>query len=71
LEEYRRTRLLMAEIRNLMRGPKDPWQPADEILPLPGDGLLPAAAPESAEDIEALWAELDARDAALLNPKNG
>ena len=61
----------MTEIRNLMRGPKDAWQPAHEVLPLPGDGLAPAIVPESAEDIEALWAELDARDAALLNPKNG
>jgi hypothetical protein len=54
-----------------MRGAKDPWQPAEQVMPLPGDSVTNPSVAESEEDIEALWAELDQRDAALLNPLNG
>ncbi|MDO7888289.1 hypothetical protein [Hymenobacter cheonanensis] len=71
MEAYRRTRLIVAELRNAFRGPKDPWQAPEQVMPLPGDSAGPATAPETPEDIEALWAELDQRDAALLPTTNG
>ena len=40
-------------------------------MELPGDAALPSTIPDTPEDIEALWAELDERDAVLLTPKHG
>ncbi|WP_232341339.1 hypothetical protein [Hymenobacter ginkgonis] len=65
-EGWRRTRLLATVLVNLHRDAKTPALSPEELLPLPGD-TLPEAAPDlTPEDVEALWALLDERDAAIL-----
>lgn len=66
-EAWRRTRLLVTLLVNIHRDPKMPALSPEELLPLLGDLVSPGPVPESEEDIAALWAELDLRDAALLS----
>lgn len=69
--QWQHTREHITALFNIHRDPKTPVLHASEVMPLPGDAAALHQAPEPEEDIEALWAELDERDAALLTPKNG
>lgn len=51
---------------NIYRDPKTPAVTPESLLPLLGDVLEPRAAQATAEEIAALWADLDERDAAIL-----
>jgi hypothetical protein len=66
-ESWRRTRLLVTLLVNIHRDPKTPAVTPEALLPLLGDVLEPRAAQATAEEIAALWADLDERDAAILN----
>jgi hypothetical protein len=71
LAQWEHTREHITALFNIHRDPKTPALKASEVMPLPTDGHSLVATTEPEEDIEALWAELDQRDAALLHPKNG
>lgn len=49
-----------------MRAPGEYGQTPHQYLPLPGDTVPVSTAPATTEEINDLWAELDARDAAIL-----
>jgi hypothetical protein len=58
---------LVTLLVNIHRDPKTPVVTPEALLPLLGDVLEPSTKLSSAEEIAALWAELDERDAAILN----
>ncbi len=66
IEAWRRTRLIALEIKNGLRAPGEYGQTPHQYLALPGDAVPISTAPATAEDLDDLWAELDARDAAIL-----
>jgi hypothetical protein len=65
-EAWRRTRLLITLLVNIHRDPKTPAVTPESLFSLLGDVLEPRAAQATAKEIEDLWAELDARDALIL-----
>jgi hypothetical protein len=67
VDAWRRARLLATLLVNIHRDPKTPAVTPEALLPLLGDVLEPSTTPSSAEEIAALWAELDERDAAILH----
>jgi len=66
VEQWRHTREHITALFNVNRAPDTPVLHPIEVLPLPGDTAGPSTAPETPEDIEALWAALDERDALLF-----
>lgn len=66
LEKLRRLRLMLTEVRNGLRGPGEDWQPATNILPLPGDDAAPVGPQMSAEEYLAELARVAELDKDLL-----
>lgn len=63
VEKWQHTRWLGLEIHNSLRPPGEPGKSLHKYLPLPGDAQPVGS---TAEEIAALWAELDSRDANIL-----
>ncbi|WP_235998532.1 hypothetical protein [Hymenobacter sp. BT559] len=53
-------------MKNGLRPPGTRGETPYEYLPLPSDVVPISTAPATAEEVNDLWAELDARDAAIL-----
>lgn len=66
ISKWQHTREQITALLNVNRDPKTPVIQPREVMQLPGDAALLSTVPDTPEDIEALWAELDQRDAALL-----
>jgi hypothetical protein len=58
--------MIALEVKNGLRAPGVRGETPYEYLALPGDEVPVSTVPATAKEIEDLWAELDARDAAIL-----
>jgi hypothetical protein len=63
---WQRARQIALEVKNGLRPPGTRGETAYQYLPLPGDEVPASTVPATAEEVNDLWAELDARDAAIL-----
>jgi hypothetical protein len=66
VEAWKRTRQIALEVKNGLRPPGTRGETPYEYLALPGDVVPASTVPATAEEVNDLWAELDARDAAIL-----